>query len=476
MNQRIRRLALGLLLFLLLPISLLISGVFLPSYYSESYYAELSDMYDRLYKTDGKKLVMIGGSNISFGLDTSLLEQALAEHGFDYTVCPFGLYAAVGSSAMLELSKNSLSQGDIVILAIEPTSDTMSTYFGATAFWKCCEESPQMLLHLNNTQQAAMIGNYIPYLQERWSIYRNHTAPKVTGVYTEASFDENCNMIYERPGNTMALGYDTASPVDLAAITIAPDFAQQVNEFCSYAREVGAAVYLSFSPVNRSAIVDMDAVESFFTLCNDTFFCPVISDPYDYILESGWFYDSNFHLNTPGSKVRTMLLAEDLLTQLGSYSALSWDIPEMPASIATLEENESDADLFLYEPLEGGWLISGLTKEGLSYSTLRVPSSREGKPVVGFTSSALENAVNLEELTIPASVEYLPKQLLSGCSQLQRLILEHTTSLCAIPEDAFRNMKNLKILVPAESYSLYRDGNGCEANLWSEYLEQIFTY
>lgn len=283
-------------------------------------------------------------------------------------------------------------------------------------------------------------------------------------------------MVYDRPGNTMALGYDTASPVDLAAVQIAPEFAQQVNDFCAYADRVGATVYLSFSPVNRSAVVSEEAAGSFFDLCNETFSCPVISDPYDYILESGWFYDSNFHLNTPGSKVRTMLLAEDLLTQLGSYSALSWDMPDMPASIAKVEQREDAGSLFLYASLDGGWLISGLTEEGKTKTTLTVPASKEGKPVVGFVPGALSDAAQLVELKLPGSIESLPDFFLSGCPNIQRLVLEHTASTPSISEAPFAGMDGLKIFVPAESYSLYRDGDGCEANSWSEYLSILFTY
>ncbi len=43
-------------------------------------------------------------------------------------------------------------------------------------------------------------------------------------------------------------------------------------------------------------------MQAFFDLCNRTFDCPVISDPNRYVLDSGWFYDTNFHLNTPGGQ------------------------------------------------------------------------------------------------------------------------------------------------------------------------------
>ncbi len=474
MKRRIVKSLTALVLVLLLPVSVVLAGGLLPSYYGESYYAELSSMYERLYQAEGKKLVLIGGSNISFGVDTALLEETLAQYGYDYTVCPFGLYAAVGASAMLELSKDALSSGDLVVLAVEPTNDTLSTYFGATAFWKCCEDAPQMLLHLNDSQKSAMIGNYIGYTQERVSIWQTGDPPKAEGVYAKASFDESCNLVYPREGNAMALGYDTAAAVDFGDIQIEAAFAQQVNEFCAFAQSRGASVFWSFSPVNRAAVENADETGAFFLLCNKTFVCPVISAPADYLLDSGWFYDSNFHLNDAGAKVRTMQLAQDLLAQLGCYQELAWTEPAMPEPIGQVQETPGDEDFFTYEPLNGGWLVSGVTEAG--ETALTVPAAVEGKPVVGFVPGALDDADALEELTLPQSIESLPDGLFSECKQLQRLVLLHTDFLCSITENTFTGADRLKIFVPAQSYHLYRDGDGCEVNPWSNYLERIFSY
>lgn len=474
MKQHIRVLAIALALLILMPLSLLVCGIAMPSYYSASYYAQLPELYHRLYETEGKKLVIIGGSNVAFGVDTGLLEELLSEQGFDLTVCPFGLYAAVGTSAMLDLAEDALSEGDIVVLAIEPTSETMSTYFGATAFWKCCEDSPEMLLRLSKEKQNAMAGNYIPYLQERLAILRDGTAPVSDGVYAKASFDETGNMIYDRAGNIMTLGFDTAAAVDLNDVTIAPDFAWQVNDFCAMAQEKGAQVYLSFSPVNRSALTG--DVQSWFERCNQTFDCAVISDPVDYVLDSGWFYDNNFHLNSAGSVVRTQQLAGDLLAQLGCYAALTYEQPDMPEALAQTMDNGAEERYFRFEPLGEGWLISGVTEEGRQRTALTVPSVKDGAPVVGFAEDALSGCEVLQELTLPESIASLPHGLFTGCAKLERLVLEHKNSLCSIGADAFEGAPKLRIFVPAESYALYRDGDGCEANPWSRYLSMIYTY
>lgn len=472
------KLLVALLLILAIPVSLLTAGALLPDFYGDTYYAVLSRMHERLEETEEPKIIVVGGSNVAFGLDGALLEELLAQQGYDYTVCPFGLYAAVGTSAMLDLSRDSLNEGDIVILAVEPTSETMSSYFGAEAFWKCAESDMSLVNRLSREKQAALAGNYIPYLQQRYEILASGDYPVAQGVYAASSFNERCDMIFDRPGNAMAVGYDTASPVDLVSVQIGTDFADQVNEFCALAQRKGASVVMSFSPVNRAALTEGsdDTVSAFFTACNTAFDCPMISDPNRYLLDSGWFYDSNFHLNSAGAQLRTCLLAEDLLAWLGCYREIAYEVPEMPASIAQVQSNEADTTYFEYVPVDGAWLIAGLTEAGLEQEQLQVPASYEGKPVIGFTADALMGAAQLAELRLPESIESLPDGLFRDTSKLTRLILEHTESVCSVTEETFSGADQVQIYVPESVYPMYRDGYGCETNPWEPYLDRIHSY
>lgn len=484
MKQHIKTIILFLLLVALTPVLVLAGGAALPDYYQESYYAELSEMHRRLTTVEGPKIVVVGGSNVAFGLDSALLEELLAQKGFDYTVCPFGLYAAVGTSAMLDLSQDALKEGDIVILAFEPSSETMSTYFGATAFWKCAENAPELLLKVSGDKQSALFGNYISYLQERQTIFNTGVLPQVEGVYAKSSFNERCDLIFPRPGNIMTLGFDTAAPVDLAEVSVGADFAQQVNDYCKKAQSAGAQVWLSFSPVNRSALTGdvPSTVNSFFRMCNDTFVCPIISDPNTYIMDSGWFYDSNFHLNTAGAAVRTHALAEDILAWLGCYEELVYELPEMPAFMGVSYDSAAETAYFTYEAITDpngetlGYRISGVTEKGLAQTELTLPAAYEGKAVVGIREDALAEAVTLEQLRIPESVEELPDGLFRNCTALRQLILEHRNQPCSVTEHTFDGADQVKVFVPQEAYAMYRDGYGCETNPWAPYLDRLNSF
>lgn len=468
-----------LLLIVMLPAMILTTGASLPSYYGESYYAELPELYEKLKTTEGKKIVIVGGSNVAFGVDSQLLEELLAGQGYEYTVCNFGLYAAVGTSAMLELSRDHIREGDIVILAIEPTSETFSTYFGATAFWKCAEENPEMILGLNKNQQSAMVGNYIDYLQERLEIARTGILPSAEAVYAKSSFDENGNMTFFRGGNAMAMGYDMGNPIDLDTVRFEELFREQVEQYVTHAENREAQVLMSFSPMNRGAMRDAseETVYNYFLRCLNGFPCRIISDPNDYIMDSGWFYDSNFHLNSDGATVRTVQLANDLLNHLGCFRKLDYALPDMPDSIAELRAEEAESTDFLFEPVgENGYLVSGLTEAGRGKTSLVVPSSHDGKPVVSFTAEVFAGNHLLTELTLPQSVESIPDGAFAGCVNLRRVNLLHRDSTPAVGDKLLDGTDHLTIYVPAAAYHLYRDGAGCASNPWEQYLKSIVTY
>lgn len=468
-----------LTLILLLPAIVLGYGASLPEYYGDTYYAELPALYHKLKNTQGKKIVIVGGSNVAFGVDSTQLEATLQECGFDYTVCNFGLYAAVGTSAMLELSRNFIGEGDVVVLAIEPTSETFSTYFGATAMLKCTETETEMLLHLSGSQQSNLVGNYLAYLQDRAEIQRTGILPQADGVYAKASFDENGDLRYDRAGNAMLLGYDPANPIDLDAVSFEPAFVEQVNNYISHAESKGAAVFMSLSPMNRGAVTDAseDALYRFFTALQTAFHCPIISDPNDYILDSGWFYDSNFHMNTPGMAIRTHQLACDLLNQLGYYRLIPFEIPKMPASIAQTETNEANSGDFLYAPFgEDGLLVSGLSESGKEKQSLLLPASHNGKPVVGMTDTAFSGNHQITELILPATVTSIPDGAFAGCVNLQKLTLLHTQTPPQVGEGLFVGAPQLTVYVPSSAYHLYRDGAGCAANVWELHLGRITVY
>ena len=172
-----------------------------------------------------------------------------------------------------------------------------------------------------------------------------------------------------------------------------------------------------------------------------------------------------------------MDLARDIAVFSGCFEPIDYPVPEMPSFVYHTVRNDGDEDAFTFAPIaDAAWQITGLTAHGKAMSSLTVPSVHAGKPIIGFTSAALSDAILLEELTVPSSVESLPDGLFSSCPSLIQVYLTHTEKPCGVSAHTFDRADHLRIFVPSAAYSLYCDGAGCALNPWEPFLDRIGRY
>jgi hypothetical protein len=98
--------------------------------YGKTYLGGFDEKYLRLYNTEGKKIIFIGGSSLPFGLRSDLIEDEL---GGEYAVINFGLYATLGTKFMMDMARDAISEGDIVVICPELNAQTYSLYFNPEA-------------------------------------------------------------------------------------------------------------------------------------------------------------------------------------------------------------------------------------------------------------------------------------------------------------------------------------------------------
>ena len=157
----------------------------------------------------------------------------------------------------------------------------------------------------------------------------------------------------------MALGYDPNTPISLKPDIVDDEFVEYLEQIHSVCKRRGATVYFSFPPMNRAAVEDTGdkTLSEFYGYLSSKLDCEAISDPRDYIIDSGYFYDSNYHLNDAGIPIRTMRLIEDLYRAENIYEAVEVvyaDIPEPPTSNEGegsdigKEFTETPSDMFTY--------------------------------------------------------------------------------------------------------------------------------
>ena len=117
MKRTVFAIVIFLVALLSIPVTFIIIGFATPSQYALTYYGELGKMYENLRLTSGRKIVIIGTSSVAFGVDSALMSEELSAAGADYEVVNFGLYGALGTKVMLDLSEQYIGEGDIVVFA-----------------------------------------------------------------------------------------------------------------------------------------------------------------------------------------------------------------------------------------------------------------------------------------------------------------------------------------------------------------------
>lgn len=469
MKVRKRAIAAWLLLLCAIPTFLGLTAWVLPAQYGKTYYAELGDMLNRLETTQGKKIVVIGGSNVAFGLDVPLLESEFPE----YTVCSFGLYGSLGTKAMMELAEPQIHAGDIVILAPELTEQSMSLYFSGETFLKCVEKQYQYITALDADDRDLVLGAFWTHLQNRWTYFRTQSAPNPQDVYAKSSFDEACNMIYLRTKNTMQGGYAKDSPVTISENLVNTDFVDYVNAFYQRISRKGAVLWYDFSPVNQEAVTTDSDINGFFHALNQSLQCLIIGSPQAYLLDSGWFYDTNFHLNTAGAQLRTRMLAQDIHVAMGEAPVTNIAMPELPQEDASPENAVTSGrdENFLYEVQDGAAVIVGLTEGGAAATRLVIPTTYEGLPVAEFAADVFAGNTVIEEIIIPDSVRLLYDGSFAGCENLKSILLLQTIPDKIGVGSGLLTDTSADLYVPQESYAYYTD----TSYAWTQYADRTQT-
>lgn len=428
MKQSIRTktiVAVTIILLLLAPLSLLAWGFCLPSCYEETFLGELKDKCALLEEeTEQPRIILVGGSAVAFGVDSALIEAQLP----GYTVVNFGMYAALGTTVMLDLSQESLREGDIVILIPEQQEQTLSDYFDAAILWQGLDGAFDLLARLDSERWGQLAGTFPAFAAQKLAWTVTGTGPEPEGVYTHASFNEYGDVISDLCAQNVMSGlYDGNTPICFSSDIPTEAFVEAVNDYAAAAQGQGATVWYYFCPMNALAVEEGADVDGWTETLQTLLDIPVVGNPNNSILEAEWFYDTNFHLNASGKTVYTRQLIRDIKAMLGDSSPTEIDLPDQPqpADAALTEGDASDADCFLYESDGETVTVTGLSEAGQRRTSLTVPTQWEGLPVTAIAGSAFAGETGLVELTIQDNITTIGNLAFDGCTALERIVVEN---------------------------------------------------
>jgi hypothetical protein len=456
--------------------------IFVPSQFRETFLGALKIKIDRIESIDEPKIVIIGGSSVPFGIDSKQMEEMLG-----MPVVNFGLYATLGTKLMLDLSREYINEDDIIVIAPETDAQTYSLFFNSEAAWQAADSDFSLLPKIAKENLSSMIGGAWKYASQKMKYYSSGTTLDPEGVYNVKSFDEYGDIIYPREYNKMPLMYDTSLEIDLSTDIISREFIDYVNEYVDFAERKGAKVLFSFAPMNFDAISEdltVEKVEAFASFIKDNFKAELISDPNTYMYESGYFYDSNFHLNDAGAVFHTCNLAYDIAAACEMEILKEYeipDIPEVPEDVAPqfpTEYDENEKYFMFEEYMVGGELrgynISGLTELGKAQTSLTTPYAYNGMRVYNLKENAFAGSA-ATEIYITENISNIEDGAFASANSLKKIHIltknPDSTAVNNLSGELCKGMpSDAKFYVPAASYSTYISNY-----FWSPYADRIVS-
>lgn len=272
------------------------------------YDSSLADKYVRLINAQGKRLILVGGSSLTFGIDS----EKLAKEFPDYTVVNFSSSFLYGMLPLLDLVKAQAREGDVIVMAPEFYVTMYANEETTTiANWQYLESNYDMLKDLNIKNTPNILGKYTSYLAKKKS-YLPGKLKNSDSVYVRSGMNVYGDLIVPRSNK------GTYSPILPTNSIITDTGIKNLNAGFKAISEKGATLLFSYPPVSLGNKTKADiekstkAWDETFRSKIDTKYITFISKIADYGMDPKLFYDNAYHLTMDGAALRTDILIKDL--------------------------------------------------------------------------------------------------------------------------------------------------------------------
>lgn len=486
MKKRLIKLT-ALLLCVLIPLSVFVIFVHCTEdSYSKTYLGAFDEKYSRLYGSEKQKIIFIGGSSLPFGLRCDLIEQELRG---EYDVINFGLYATLGTKFMMDMAKDAIAEGDIVILAPELNTQTYSLYFNPEAVLQATGAMPSLRHQLSIKNQISVMYSYFRYGFDRIEYAVKDNAPDPIGVYRADSLNEWGDVSVDRPSNIMNNGYDSNMEIVIDETLLDGEFLAYVNDYVADVERRGAKIYFNYSPVNVLSVKSSQAQRAEFeTELRQKLDCDLLGSIEDYMIDERYFYDTNFHLNSDGAVYFSDLLVRSIKGILGWEETSALAVPPPPPLQSDVvvevldsgvsfedylgEPNVDYAHMFEYALAGSSYKIVGVKDEYRGITEVILPSVYEGKNVTAVETDAFAGCAMLEYIHVGTTYKSLSAGAFAGCVSLKGIYLYKMDGnqisppaeglLDGTPED-------VKLYIP-------EDSNYSSGYTWTKYIDYFATF
>ena len=301
----------------------LFAGMFIVgSQYKGDYDQSLIDKISRLESIHEPKIILVGNSNLSFGMDSPRLQEAM-----NMPVVNLGLHGGLGNALHENMAELNINSGDIVVICHSYYGDNGKIQDLSLA-WVTVEYNRELWRIIRREEYPDMLFAWPNYCYNTfllWATFMGNenadaTPQTAKSSYTRAAFN-SCGDVVFKPEKYRLETSTIFKPGKLSVSTISDTCVDRLNVFNRYIMARGAVMLVAGYPIAYGEYTPpAEEYDAFQKELAEKLDCEIISDYRDYFIPYEYFYDTVLHLDGRGTEIRTSRLIKDLLRWKAKHS------------------------------------------------------------------------------------------------------------------------------------------------------------
>lgn len=293
-------------------------------------YAKVSVLkHDRMASIEGPKVVLVGGSNLAFGVESDVIENATG-----CATANMGMNGYFGPRFMLQEVRPKLNAGDVVVIAFEWDNFGKSVDGSGKDLLAVAKSNPYVWQFLSLKQQGMAVES-MPFVAQAKTVRVAETILEQVGVI-DVSNDESKVEIndietvkaFDSKGDLN--GHDGLiwdgeyeQGIDIGGAGLETKIIDLIKEFARDMKARDVTVIVSFTPTMASYYDEQQATieQAYQLLITGDDAVTVPRPPQAYRFETEYFFDTVYHLKTTTRDIRSQMIADDINSILGNTPA-----------------------------------------------------------------------------------------------------------------------------------------------------------
>jgi len=298
----------------------LVFFVFLPPDYRDAF----SIIYQKqayLEKTQSPKVILLGGSNVLYGIDSALLEQRLGR-----PVINIALQVGIPLTMQMNQIEAQLKPGDILLMSVEYDSYVLPDGSNSSLA-RLLEVYPKGVGWLDPVNLKALPDILKIMFQEKYNRVRSSTDykwPSLAEIVNPGSqLPEALIQLFSPRGDILAHLDLPGKPISAAPFFAYTQFNPRILDIITdigqRAALKGATALLTFPSARQTNCeASQDTFAKLYDRLKRDLTLPIVGTPNRYCFPDIYFFDTSYHLLREGRRVRTLQMVDDLQPYLNS--------------------------------------------------------------------------------------------------------------------------------------------------------------